>query len=65
MINVGSTQTGGKVTHIDKYVCHIQLVAPVCTQKGEKVALSRRIDKKWRLIGWGEINKGKLIDTNP
>ena len=24
-----------------------------------KVALSRRIEKHWRLIGWGEIVKGK------
>ena len=27
---------------------------PVCTQQGEKIALSRRVDKHWRLIGWGQ-----------
>ena len=31
------------------------LVTPVCAQVGEKVALSRKVDKNWRLIGWGEI----------
>ena len=36
----------------------ISLIGPVCTNPGEKIALSRRIDKKWRLIGWGEIIKG-------
>jgi translation initiation factor 2 subunit 3 len=37
----------------------VQLQFPVCTSVGEKVALSRRIDKHWRLIGWGEIRKGR------
>lgn len=29
----------------------ILLTAPACTEIGEKVALSRRIDKHWRLVG--------------
>ena len=28
----------------------------------EKIALSRRVDKHWRLIGWGEINRGVTIE---
>lgn len=39
----------------------IALTAPVCTEKGEKIALSRRIDKHWRLIGWGTIFRGQVI----
>jgi translation initiation factor 2 gamma subunit (eIF-2gamma) len=31
---------------------------------GEKIALSRRVDKHWRLIGWGEIRKGVKITMN-
>ena len=27
-----------------------------------KVALSRRIEKHWRLIGWGEIKRGKTLE---
>jgi translation initiation factor 2 subunit 3 len=30
----------------------------VCTKQGEKIALSRRVEKHWRLIGWGQIKKG-------
>jgi translation initiation factor 2 subunit 3 len=30
----------------------------VCTKVGEKVALSRRVEKHWRLIGWGSIQAG-------
>jgi translation initiation factor 2 subunit 3 len=31
---------------------------PVCANEGEKIAMSRRIDRNFRLIGWGEIKKG-------
>ena len=37
------------------------LTAPVCTREGEKLALSRRVDKHWRLIGWGKIRRGTQI----
>ncbi|KAG1822672.1 uncharacterized protein BJ212DRAFT_1329703 [Suillus subaureus] len=29
----------------------IQLTSPACTEVGEKVALLRRIEKHWRLVG--------------
>jgi translation initiation factor 2 subunit 3 len=31
---------------------------PVCANEGEKIAISRRIVRNFRLIGWGEIKKG-------
>ena len=34
-----------------------------CTEVQEKIALSRRVEKHWRLIGWGEIRKGVAIET--
>merc|ERR1719228_713382 len=39
----------------------IGLTTPVCTEVGEKIALSRRIDKHWRLIGWGQIRRGITV----
>ena len=39
----------------------LQLTSPVCTKEGEKIALSRRVEKHWRLIGWGQIQKGLSI----
>jgi len=70
MVNIGSTSTGGKVLNV-KAVLHtptdyiadkqdlakIALTQPACTEIGEKIALSRRIDKHWRLIGWGKITR--------
>ena len=67
MINVGSVSTGGKVAKVQESangepIARIVLTQPVCTQEGEKIALSRRVDKHWRLIGWGEIKKGLTIE---
>eukprot|EP00434_Breviolum_minutum_P007363 symbB.v1.2.006498.t2/scaffold361.1/size299464/21 len=63
MVNIGSTAAGGRVLGIkeETEVAKITLTNPVCTQDGDKVALSRRIDKHWRLIGWGSISKGSTI----
>mmetsp|Transcript_46090 Transcript_46090/g.96475 ORF Transcript_46090/g.96475 Transcript_46090/m.96475 type:complete len:519 (-) Transcript_46090:49-1605(-) len=61
MVNVGSTSTGGNVRAVKADLAKIELTVPVCTQVGEKIALSRRVDKHWRLIGWGQINRGKTI----
>mmetsp|Transcript_39891 Transcript_39891/g.62225 ORF Transcript_39891/g.62225 Transcript_39891/m.62225 type:complete len:331 (-) Transcript_39891:183-1175(-) len=61
MVNVGSTSTGGNVRAVKADLAKIELTVPVCTQVGEKIALSRRVDKHWRLIGWGQINRGRTI----
>ena len=39
----------------------IALTEPICTEVQEKIALSRRIEKHWRLIGWGTIRRGTTI----
>mmetsp|Transcript_30729 Transcript_30729/g.92031 ORF Transcript_30729/g.92031 Transcript_30729/m.92031 type:complete len:484 (-) Transcript_30729:326-1777(-) len=62
MVNIGSTATGGKVLAVKGERAKITLTQPVCTQEGEKIALSRRVDKHWRLIGWGQIVKGTKIE---
>ena len=69
MVNIGSTSTGGRVVKVmegpsGQPIARITLTQPVCTQENEKIALSRRVDKHWRLIGWGEIRKGKKIEMN-
>lgn len=62
MVNIGSTATGGKVLAVKQDLAKIQLTQPVCTQEGEKIALSRRVDKHWRLIGWGQIRRGTKVE---
>ena len=55
MVNIGSTATGAKIMGVKADAAKIQLTSPACTEIGEKIALSRRIDKHWRLIGWANI----------
>jgi translation initiation factor 2 subunit 3 len=61
MLNIGSLSTGARVTAVKLDLAKLQLNSPVCTEIGEKVALSRKIEKHWRLIGWGQIRKGTVV----
>mmetsp|Transcript_11362 Transcript_11362/g.22206 ORF Transcript_11362/g.22206 Transcript_11362/m.22206 type:complete len:488 (-) Transcript_11362:117-1580(-) len=58
LVNIGSTSTGCTVVAMRGDLAKIQLMDPVCTKEGEKVALSRRVEKHWRLVGWGTIRRG-------
>lgn len=64
MMNIGSTSTGGRVIAVKRDLAKFTLSSPVCTSVGEKIALSRRIDKHWRLIGWGQIRAGVTINLS-
>lgn len=62
MVNIGSTCTGGRVLAVKNDLAKILLNLPACTEVGEKIALSRRVDNHWRLIGWGKINRGVEVE---
>eukprot|EP01102_Stenamoeba_stenopodia_P011599 TRINITY_DN3582_c0_g4_i1.p1 TRINITY_DN3582_c0_g4~~TRINITY_DN3582_c0_g4_i1.p1 ORF type:complete len:465 (+),score=145.00 TRINITY_DN3582_c0_g4_i1:210-1604(+) len=64
MVNIGSTSTGGRILAVKQDLAKILLISPVCTSENEKIALSRRVDKHWRLIGWGQILKGTKINAS-
>merc|ERR1719427_1884951 len=55
------TEENKKGARVQK-LAKVQLHRPVCTEVGEKIALSRRVEKHWRLIGWGRIRRGIRID---
>lgn len=48
MVNIGSTSTGGRIVTVKGELAKISLTSPACTEVGERIALSRRIDKHWR-----------------
>ncbi|MFB6291989.1 MAG: translation initiation factor IF-2 subunit gamma, partial [Candidatus Nanohaloarchaea archaeon] len=54
MINVGTTKSAGIVTQAGKNV-QVDLKVPVCAEEGDRVAISRQIGARWRLIGYGRI----------
>ncbi|PWS21649.1 translation initiation factor IF-2 subunit gamma, partial [Enterococcus faecium] len=61
MVNIGSLSSGGQVVAVKGDLTKISLQNPVCTEIGEKIALSRRVERHWRLIGWGKIRHGVSI----
>jgi len=61
MVNIGSLSTGGRVLAVKADLAKIALNQPVCTEVNERIALSRRVEKHWRLIGWSQIRKGKVL----
>lgn len=55
MLTVGIARTLGPVTSVSKKRIKIKLRVPVCAEIGQRVAVSRQIQSRWRLIGWGEV----------
>mmetsp|Transcript_13458 Transcript_13458/g.24130 ORF Transcript_13458/g.24130 Transcript_13458/m.24130 type:complete len:463 (-) Transcript_13458:68-1456(-) len=64
MVNIGSTSTGGRVIAVKGDLAKLALTNLVCTSEGEKIAMSRRIERHWRLIGWGQIRTGVKVDVH-
>jgi len=63
MVNIGSSATGAKVVGVKADVARLVLTKPACTQLREKIAISRRIEKHWRLIGWATITEGTILES--
>ncbi|KAJ2191955.1 eukaryotic translation initiation factor 2 subunit gamma, partial [Coemansia sp. RSA 530] len=61
LVNIGSSSVGARVVGVKDTLAKLVLVSATCTENGESIALSRRIDRHWRLIGWAKIVKGKAI----
>ena len=56
MLSIGTATTVGVVTSARGDESEVTLKLPVCAQKDQRVAISRRISGKWRLIGYGIIH---------
>ncbi|MCW4008908.1 MAG: translation initiation factor IF-2 subunit gamma [Candidatus Bathyarchaeota archaeon] len=53
LLHVGAAVNIGKITSIKNNIVKIKLSRPICTQPNARVALSRKIAARWRLIGYG------------
>jgi translation initiation factor 2 subunit 3 len=54
MINIGTARTIGVIKEI-KNIYQVDLKLPISASKGERIAISKKIEDRWRLIGWGLI----------
>jgi len=55
MLSIGTTVTLGMIQKQKGQQYTMGLKTPIVAQKGNRFAISKRIDMKWRLIGYGEI----------
>ena len=59
MLTIGTATTVGIVSQFQGEKIGVNLKLPVCANEGQRIAISRRIDGRWHLIGYGEIEKQK------
>jgi translation initiation factor 2 subunit 3 len=57
MLSVGTAVTVGVVTSTKKEIVEISLKRPVCAELGARIAISRQVGARWRLIGMGVLNE--------
>ena len=55
MLTVGTAITLGVITRVTKDEMEVVLRRPVVAWEGARVALSRQIMGRWRLVGWGVV----------
>jgi len=59
MLTIGTATTVGIVNEFQGEKVALKLKIPVCAVEGQRIAISRRIDGRWHLIGYGEIEAKK------
>ena len=55
LLDVGTSITTGAVTRVRGETVELKLTRPVCAEEKARVAISRKIMGRWRLIGYGII----------
>jgi translation initiation factor 2 subunit 3 len=55
LLHVGAAVNVGKILSIKQNVIKVKLTRPICALPGSRVAISRKITARWRLIGYGLI----------
>jgi translation initiation factor 2 subunit 3 len=57
MLSVGTAVTVGVVSSTKKDMSEVVLKRPVCVEVGARIAISRQLGARWRLIGMGELTE--------
>ncbi len=59
MLTIGTATTVGIVKEFHGEIVGVKLKLAVCAKEGQRIAISRRIDGRWHLIGYGKIQLQK------
>lgn len=55
LINIGTSRSVGNVNQFKKGVVQLNLKIPVCANLNDRVVISRQVQGRWRLVGYGII----------
>jgi translation initiation factor 2 subunit 3 len=55
LLHIGAAVNVGKVINIKQNTIKVKLTRPICALPGSRVAISRKITARWRLIGYGIV----------
>lgn len=55
MLVVGTAPTVGVITRLHGDEIELTLKRPVAAEQGQRIAIGRRVENKWRLIGYAEV----------
>ncbi len=55
MLNVNSAATIGTVVELKKHLIYVKLRIAVCSNKEDRITISRMLGSRWRLIGYSSI----------
>jgi translation initiation factor 2 subunit 3 len=55
LLHIGAAVNVGKVINIKQNMIKVKLTRPICAVPGSRVAISRKITARWRLIGYGIV----------
>ncbi len=55
LLNIGTSRSIGNAVSIKKNNVALSLKIPICTNANERVVISRQIQGRWRLVGYGII----------
>ncbi len=55
MLTSGVAKTVGIVRSMHDDIIEVELKIPIYAEKGWKISISKQINGRWRLIGWGEL----------
>ncbi len=56
MLTIGTATTVGIVNSAHNDTISVKSKIPVCAEENQRIAISRRIEGRWHLIGYGEIH---------
>jgi translation initiation factor 2 subunit 3 len=57
LLHVGAAVNIGKVTSVKNNIIKVKLTRPICAPPSSRVAISRKITARWRLIGYGIVQE--------